>query len=511
MGLWSSKIHDIVKPNQHILAEPPSSPFAPHLRPLTEPSSSRYSLANLDHIEAWESDRYVTEGLLPALGPQNSTEPNRSILILANTAFATLRTRSTSIPRSQVILLAWANDIANHLAFHAAGPVRMLMWCPEKDATCILPRTIRHRTKLSLLLEMTCNIEEIVGSDELLSARQKKRDQVTELESGKRVAKLMEQSAVPTPPERETSLQKEIREAVGQSKIKGNEATGEAAPTQSRGWHEELETLKKKFKDAPKDSKGQYLILRRPKEKLDPSFIRFMELDRNFRSSQKKQGLIENLLQEQAEVDALDLQAHAPGLKEPQRTAAMTKLQQKKRQLQEHLDNTQRGNQEQFEFKKHDRKAYSSDPPLLMWDRRSAEPMKSYKEEFYPQKNLCLLDIQPRSPLPYPLTGSQFMFLRMLSTALWHNAGDNLAVLDRIAPGAFEAVTSQVPALADPTRGGERDILDLPISRLTPEMTQGLIKAWFDWPFKPNIGDLILKGSLVDDELPEDGAIPKNR
>ncbi|KAL8994576.1 MAG: hypothetical protein Q9169_005494 [Polycauliona sp. 2 TL-2023] len=514
IGLWSSKIHEIVKPRQHILAEPPSSPFRSQLKPLIEQTSSRYKLVDYDNVEAWEPDRYVAEGLLPPLDLQKSTEPNRSILFLANTAYAAPRSHTSPIARAHVKLLHWASDIANRATFHAGGPVRMLVWCPEKEATSILPRTLRHRSKLSLMLEMTCHIEEIVASDELISAKQKKRDPITELESGKRVATLMEESGDVVPPGRETSLHKQIREALDRSKSEGNKGTDDSTPTRTRGWHEELEYLRRKFKDMPKDSKGRFIIKGQPKEILeDTKFRRFLELERNSRHYQKVSGVIEGLLQEQAEIDALDLQAYDPKLKdESQRTATLATIQQKKQQLRKRLDDLKNpANRDEFKFFKHDRKAFSSNPPLLMWDHRRAEPLKSYKEEFYPQKNLCLLDVQPRSPLPYPLTSTQIMYLRMLTTALWHNGSDRLTVLDRIAPGAFDAVVSNVPALTDPARGGERDILDLPINRLTPEMAHGLTKAWLDWPFRPHLGDLILKGSFVDDDAGEDSAIPGGR
>ncbi|KAL8751908.1 MAG: hypothetical protein Q9199_006108 [Rusavskia elegans] len=513
IGLWSSKIHDIVKPRQHLLAEPPSSPFLRHLEPLVKEPSSRYKLLDWPQLEAWEPDRYVAEGLLPAFNAQDSTGPNRSILFLANTAFSAHRYSGSAIPRTHVKLLYWASDIANGATFHAGGPVRMLLWCPEKDSTSILPRTIRYRTKISLLMEMTCQIEEIVGSDESVSAKQPKRNQIVELDSGKRVAKLLEESGVSIPPGRETDLQKQVREAVGRSKSKGAGGEAEATSTRARGWHEELEDLREKFKDVPKGSKGRHILRKLPKKIVeDPKFARFLELERNFKHVQKQTTLIEGLLQEQAEIDALDLEAHAPDLTDPQRTAALDKLQQQKKQLQERLDNTKgHATRDEFEFFKHDRKAYSSNPPLLMWDHRRAEPLKAYKEEFYPERNLRLLDIQPRHPLPYPLTSAQLLFLRMLTTALWHNRGDNLTVLDRIAPGAFAAVTPKVPSLTDPTRGGERDILDLTIHRLTPEMAYGLTKAWFDWPLRPNLGDLIHRGSLVDDVQADEGALPRGR
>lgn len=455
----------------------------------------------------------MAEGLLPALNAHDSTEPNQSILFLANTAYSAHQYAGSSTPRTHLKLLCWASDIANGVTFHAGGPVRMLLWCPEKDVASILPRTIRNRTKLSLLMEMTCNIEEIVSSDELVSAKQKKRDQVVELDSAKRVAKLMGESGVSIPPERETTLQKQIKEVVGRSKSNSAGGETEATSTRARGWHEELEELGEKFKDVPTDSKGRYIMRRIPTKIVeDPQFARFLELTRNFKAGQKRTVLIEELLQQQAEVDALDLQAHAPDLKESERTTALAKAQQIRQQIEEKLEDTKgHATRDEFEFFKHDRKAFASNPPLLMWDHRRAEPLKAYKEEFYPEKPLSLLDVQPRHPLPYRLSGAQLLFFRMLTTALWQNRGDNLTALDRIAPGAFDAVTPNVSSLTDPTRGGERNILDLTIHRLTPEMAYGLTKAWFDWPLRPNLGDLIHRGSLVDDIQADEGIRPRGR
>ncbi|KAL8928428.1 MAG: hypothetical protein Q9172_000914 [Xanthocarpia lactea] len=505
IGLWSSKIHDIVQPRKHVLAEPPSSPFVPHLEQLTKTQSSRYQLVDWPQIEAWAPDRYVAEGLLPALDGRGSTEPNRSILVLANTALSALRQEQGRFPRTHLKLLHWASDMANTTAFHAGGPVRMLLWCPEKDANFIVPRTIRYRSKLSVLMEMICHVEEIVGSDESVFDRQKKRDQITELNSGKRVAKLMEDSGVTVPPGRETDLHKQVNEAISRSKSDDAGQGLEFTSIRARSWHEELEDLKEVFKDVElprvKTSSGRRILSHVPKEIIeDPRFARFLELDRNLKHVQKRTGLIEGLLQEQAQIDALDFQAHALDSKDPQRTAILAEIQQKKTQLQERLDNLKGQNtRNEFEFFKQDRKAYASNPPLLMWDHRSAEPMKAYKEEFHPAKNLCLLDIQPRHPSPYQFTGAELIFFQVLTTTLWHDGWDNLTALDRIAPGAFDAVTSKVPSLTDPTRGGERDLLDLPICRVTPEMAYGLTKAWLDWPLRPNLGDLLHRGSLIDD------------
>ncbi|KAL8725915.1 MAG: hypothetical protein Q9166_007043 [cf. Caloplaca sp. 2 TL-2023] len=502
IGLWSSKIHDIIKPRRHILAEPRSSPFVPHLESLIKEKDSRYHIVDWSSVDAWRPDRYVAEGLLPAFATQTSKEPNTSILVLANLAAPS--PKSITMNKSHIKLLDWASDISYGCNFHAGGPVRMLLWCPETETTPILPRTIRYRTKLSLTLEMMCHIEKIVGSVTPATKRLRKRDQTVELESGKHVAKVMEKAGVTVPLGRETEIHEQIQAALAQGESKDEAPT---ASIRARSWHKELEDLRERFKDVdiPRNKTGKRIIMERiPSEIVgSPEFARLLELERNLKHVQKRTGVIEELLQEQAKIDSLDIQAH--NSPPDTQAAAQAEIQDRKEKLQKRLGNL-RGHhiRDEYEFFKHDRKAYAQDPPLLMWDHRSADPLKSHEEEFYPAKAMSLLDIQPRHPLPYSMTGAQQTFFPLLAKTLWHNGRDNLKILDQIAPGAFDAVTSRVPSLRDPTRGGERDLRDLPIRRLTPEMVYGIITAWFDWPFRPDLADLIHRGNIAEEG--EDGS-----
>ncbi|KAL8700064.1 MAG: hypothetical protein Q9224_001131 [Gallowayella concinna] len=509
VGLWSSKIHDVVRPRKHILAEPSSSAFASALEPLIKQKDSRYHLVDWPQMDTWTPDRYVAEGLLPALHTHDPKKPNRSILILANTAVLTHKGHP---PKTLLKLMDWANDITSGSGFYVGGPVRVLLWCPEKDAIPVLPRTIRYRSKLSLLLEMTCHIEEIVGSRESVREKQTKRDQAVELESAKRVAKNMQKSGITVPLGRETDLHEQVQEALAQSESKDTTREMETTPIRARSWHQELQALRQKFKDVDLALyKGKRRMANAPPNIAeDPAYARFIELERNLKHVQKRTGVIEELLQEQSQIDALDLQAHDPNRKESQRTATLAEIQNRKEVLQERIENL--GSQtvrDEYEFFKHERKAYAQNPPLLMWDHRSADPLKASKEEFQPAKGLCLLDIEPRHPLPYPTTVPQRTSSPVLTTTLWQNRWGNLKVLDQIAPGAFDAVTPEVPSLRDPTRGGERDLRHLPICRLTPEMAHGLTKAWFEWPFRPNLAELIHKGSVYEGS-DDSGAMPRN-
>ncbi|KAL8801923.1 MAG: hypothetical protein Q9182_004157 [Xanthomendoza sp. 2 TL-2023] len=504
VGLWSSKIHDIVRPRKHILAEPSASAFASCLEPLIKQKDSRYHLLDWRQRDTWSPDRFVAEGLLPALNTHDPKEHNRSILILVNTAVARHKGQP---PKTLLKLLDWANDIMDGSGFYAGGPVRVLLWCPQKEANTVLPRTIQYRTKLSLLLEMTCDIEEIVGSRESIALKVKKRDPAVEMESANRVARQMQKSGVTIPPGRETELHKQVQEALAQSESEDITREMETAPMRARSWHMELQDLRQTFKGL---KQGNGPAKPPPGFRRDPAYYRFLVLDKHFKHFQKRAVLIEELLQDQSQIDALDLQAHDPSQKEPQRTAILAEIQNRQEKLRERLEN-QAGplGRGEFQFFKHERKAYAQDPPLLMWDHRSAEPLQAHKEEFYPAKHLCLLDIEPRHPLPYPMTLPERDLFLILTTQVWHNPRANLKVLDQIAPGAFDAVTPKVPSLRDPTRGGERDLLQLPIYRLTPEMAHGLTKAWSDWPFGPNLAELMHSNSF-NETLEAGTALGKN-
>lgn len=453
----------------------------------------------------WNPNRYIAEGLLPAFDTSKSHGPNRSILILANAAMSMFNNSlRRSAFKSHLLLLDWVYDIRRKSGFHAGGPVRMLLWCPQKDTTAILPRTILYRSKLSLALETTCHVEEIIGSDETARGKQRKRDQNVELMSEKRVAEHMHKSGIAVPAGRETELYRQVQEGKMHA---GEDDAGEIAPNSSvrtRGWHKELQDLQQRF-EANEFAKAEGMLRvdksKTPKRAtLTPPYARLVELERNIKHIRKRTNATEQLLQEQAEIDALDTQAFKLPQNDPQQHTLLQKIQERKEKLQDCVDNTTSPNvRKEFVYFKHDRKAFSQNPPLLMWDQRRANSLKAYDDEFYPPNGLCLLDIEPKHPLPFPQVAGEGDSFAMLLTALWQNRNDNLIALDQIAPGAFDALTPMVPALTDPGRGGERDIRDLPINRLTPEMMYGLTKAWIDWPFRPDLIDLLRKGKFDED------------
>ncbi|KAL8642267.1 MAG: hypothetical protein Q9228_001033 [Teloschistes exilis] len=505
IGLWSSKIHDVLQPRKHILIEPSGSPFLPRLQALVDQQDSRYHITEETGRNDWEPDRFVADGLLPPFPAAQPTAPNNEILMLVSGALSPLLTKTAQVPSFQRRLRQWCRDINSQSGFHANGPVRMLAWAPEKEKAAILPYTVLHRSLFSLELEMNCHIEKIVTS--AVVSRQQ-RDQSVELMSRQRVARRMQELGVKIPSGRQNDLRKDIQEVLAPPDDNETSPQVSTASLPARGWHDELQDLRQQFQaggfarsDAELPGKAEKKV---PKGAVKtPEYLRMIELERNLKFNTKRSGEIDIPLREQAGIDALDSQAHDPTLDEAKRLVTLQELQERKAKLKQYLELKSSRLRLDFEFYKQDRRAFARNPPLLMWDRRIAEPLRAYGEEFHPQRDMCLLDVEPCFPPPYPLTfAAQASFFQMLMTALFQNASDNLRTLDKIAPGAFDAITPKVPALRDPARGGERDLQDLPIRRLTPEMAHGLLLAWFEWPSKPELSYLLTYGAKMFTEAP---------
>lgn len=477
----------------------------PRLQELVDQQDSRYYIAEETGRDDWENpDRFVADGFLsPFPAAAQPTAPNNEILMLVSGALQPVVLESDRVPKFRLRLRQWCRDINSQSGFHANGPVRMLAWVPEKEKVAILPQTIIHRDKLSLDFEMNCHIEKIVTSDYV--SRQQ-RDKSVDLMSRQQVASRMQQLGIKVPPNRQIDPRKDVQEAIAPTDNNEPAPQVSTASLHARGWHDELQTLRQRFQAGEfarsnMDPPGK-AEKRLPKGRvLTPEWLRMVELERNLKKNAKRSGEVDDLLREQAEIDVLDSQAHDPTLDEAKRLVAMQELQERKEKLKQCLGLKPSRHRLDFEYYKQDRRAFAQNPPLLMWDRRSAEPLRAYGEEFYPQKDMCLLDIEPRFPPPYPLTSAgQASFFQSLMQTLFLNPADNLRALDKIAPGAFDAIIPKVPALSDPARGGERDIENLPIRRLTPEMAHGILLAWFEWPSKPELSYLLANGTRLISE-----------
>lgn len=138
-------------------------------------------------------------------------------------------------------------------------------------------------------------------------------------------------------------------------------------------------------------------------------------------------------------------------------------------------------------------------PPLLLWDRRTAEPLSVHEDEFYNPTKLVLLDFQPLSPNPYQITSAQSATFDLVVGGLLNHLNNTIYCLNSLAPGAANAIISRVSALQDPHKGGRYDLSDFRVRCFTPEMIYEIFQAWDNWLFKPQISEMVA-GSEAEDK-----------
>ena len=123
-----------------------------------------------------------------------------------------------------------------------------------------------------------------------------------------------------------------------------------------------------------------------------------------------------------------------------------------------------------------DRRAFRQDPPILLWDRREAEPLAVFEEDFFPQQEMCLLDFHPRSIWPV-FSGeniSNYDYFEFILGAFFINSNHSVIHgLKALAPGADEWIIPRCPSLINLTNGGLTDLNILSIRTLNQKHATG--------------------------------------
>lgn len=498
VGLWSSKLHDVLKPKSHILVEPKQSAYLPFLKPLLDVPGTRYILRDWTGLDQWQSDSYISEGLIPK--PESAIKPNgrnNSLLIVANLSYGLPKPSPKGTVTANLGILHYINQIRSNQNFQASGPVRMLMWMNDSDKMAILPRQIHHRRKLSVEIEMMCHVEEIVGGP--ASQIKIRREGYLDIESSKRVAKEMAKKNIQIPFYRQDGIQKKVQELL--KTADGNRTAAvekhmEAADTH-RNWHNDLIQMEQAFRAGKFHGLIEEPLSGRPRPKperdgKDSKQLRELrQLRLTFKAQKKHKDISDGFVQAQAGIESLESDIQNQTLNELQRQKKSNELKQLKETLKLQLESVPKAIREVFYSTYDNRKAFTQDPPLFMWDRRTAEPIIAQENEFWNPKTLALLDFEPRSPNHLPVALTRTDSFKLIMAALFANSSSTLYCLNSLAPGVAEAIAPNIPSLRDPRKGGLIDLSDLRVRCFTPKMVCEIAQAWENWPFKPTMTEMI--------------------
>jgi mitochondrial transcription factor 1 len=496
--LWSSKLHDFVKPRRHILVEPERELYNPFIEPLLSSSPSVYQHA-ASLAEVLDPETGLLHAIRKECHEDAASDLNASLLIVANATRRGVTGRRDDSNYAGAIgkhmLHTFYNSMFHHAqeSLHRYGRVRVLAWLPDDDKASVLPRTVASRGKQAVQWDLLANISEVAGGGSYQqSALSARRHYELDMESERVVMQRTFRNAVrdassrQPPPTRPVPASFNLDEA--------GLAAMHKSPNRPK-WTDELVDLEERYKMgdfAIKSKQGKRLrTLRNRRVTVYNSHRRAMDIAQRQRSLDRGHEVksTSDIPQDIPSGELRPRDGVADGLR-----TERGKLQREYMLLVDKCIDDQR--------------AFDHVPPVLAWDRREAEPLWAEKNEFYPSKTLALLDFQPRlteflSRLDTP--GKKLCFDHVTSMLLQHPGKSVAQGLEQMVHDGLDQFLQKVPSLRDPQQGGRPDLDDFRIRSLPVELLVDLALAWESWPFRPEIStpnvrlDRLGYGTFVDD------------
>lgn len=514
VGIWSSKLHDLLQPRTHILMEPDHQMYRPYLDKLEQAEGSKYKVIPKTgivwgHLNMAASKEYLPHQVEFPRNDPRLEKPNDSLLFVANLGYYPSKPYKGFASVSTLMIYQLLSAMRTHALFQKYGLVRMLIWLSDSEKNIILPRTISYRRKYTVEGELTCEtITEVAGAE---SPGVQMREHSLDIESSLAVQQKMEAANITTPPGRMSRLQQE-------GHVRAGTETFTDDVTYKRPYYAELEELERDFekgvfsqfvdeKDSPpRPTKGRGSR----SSQTTPEYYRLTRLRQRAAWDKRRDHKMELLLQEYESITAAQ---EALIKKEPEQSGDTAEsLTERLEEAMEELESWNNIEQAQFWLNVDNRRALRRDPPTLLWDRRPAEPLAVRPQEFFPKQEMCLLDFQPRSIWPILRDNNLHNYDYMeniLSSLLMTPTQSVQRGLNALAPGALEWLVAECPSLTDPAKGGNRNLEHLTVRSLTQEMLKEIMEAWMRWPFRPSRHEMIVRsGTVPFDPSEEDSQGP---
>ncbi len=517
---WSTKLHDHLKPRNHILMEP-DEVYNNHLT-LLEASDPTYKLIKKSGIIWNNLTKLITDGLLPSqvqrpFGDSELDKPNDTLLVTINIGYYPRRSYIGFASIAHLVMHQLFTAARAHSLFQSYGQVRMLVWVQDFEKRTFLPRSLKMRNKAAVEAETTVTyLHEICGADQDNDRYQ--RDQSVEIESALKVSQRMKDAGISTPPHRMSRLEEQIQ---------GLDPNSVGEMETWRNFHAEMDELEQKLmkKEVPilqAPDRVEYMedLNQHLKQRgwacpegylsyLTPEFKRWKELMYRHANRKATSERNERLCNAYKDMESRWLELKKSNDKEKEEK--MRGVEEEIEQWHEEVEGLNQMQLRDLNAKIADTKSIAQEPPVLQWDRRAFEPLITKNEEFWPRQPMALLDIMPKTIWPALQKNSlnDYDYYELLLSALFHLPTHSITSrLQALAPGADEWIIPRCPSFRDVESGGFADLEMLKIRNLNEKMLKECFESFMDWPFRPSKGRLLQAmgsqdvhdESAVDDE-----------
>lgn len=489
--LWSSKLHNLIRPRRHLLVEPDKDLYHRYLDPLLKATGSHYHHVPLDTRDYLFFDKIFGQDFLPE---QNKQEPtnysiprvNRTLLVTVN---VTPRERdlfgeTNFVAQSTHMSYAFLRSYLTRSVFNKYGLVRVLMWAPDFQAERFLPKSVSNRTKESLVAELATKVDMITCSQSSLDDDPRDYRLYLQNQNFVKAKMVEEQTLVPN------SRLSKMKEP-GFLDFKADESE---IPLALKNLTHKSDWIQKWLDLEDGLVRGDFSMKREKsptgKSKLCDKTKQLVLLRRKFGELSKERNDIMRLLdrrlplEDGKNLDSDELNKEAEAVdRDIQRLPRRRTNEAKLRTL---LD---------------DYRMFRDRHAGLQWSRRHAEPLTNMPDEFYPQESLSLVDFQPTPSILQKIDNQEKLAsVLFIFDRLFADRATSLPVaLENLAPDGLTYLLAEVPALEDWARSFRTSIADVRTRAIPTNLLLDLALAWHRWPFRPPM-DVIQRGLPLNEQ-----------
>lgn len=546
--LWSSKLHDFLKPKRHILMEPEMRYYGQFIRPLLDKPGStyRHSLLCGAHARSyWDNYKELLEDktMIPDRPKLETDDPNLRKLDTSTLFTGNLwrkypiKHMSRYVDHSSLILqhmtyAALTNDI-----FQRDGLVRMLWWAPDSAKTVVFPTNLRGKRSYDMNLQMGASITEVAGVSHLeTSGRNAKMDAPRAPEMDAFVAGCVRREmaergqVIPSGRDHLDGLKPTTKEDDAHARdsvFKTTCTTTDDLALAIGDYREHLiasDSLLHHLKTKQAGKRASNMPPSSFKDLCD-QHVRYQQSKDAIQSRPKDVYLHSSVAAGFRGVVAMDTMLRLVNLEANYAAVSETNPDPKTLSaLREEIlslgkkcdawteENVSVSMMKIIGYLLDDLISLEAQPPTLARDRRPFEPLQAHSHEFWPQYDLTLLDITPRLP-DLSSTGivdkveAAKACQEVLKIIYSAPSIPLTTALERVAPNAAKDLLPLVPEILDARKGGRMDPSRISVRMLSQEMMDGLIRAFLEWPFRPSSVDMALaqgEGESLDSGEYED-------
>ena len=540
-SVFSSKLHDFLQPKAHLLVEPEEFYFEPFIKPLLDRPGSKYH-----HIKPpapgpvyqWYNFRKSYAQIFKTLtnttttsNDVNSGKPNPNVLLIGNASrLCKLGGVKEAVnPFGIGILRDLSADALSHEMFNRDGQVRMLWWLPERYKHSVIPRHyIYDRSKVSAMIEMAYDVSEVAGVQSSAAIKdgsragytERSRPEVFDEINRQTVAERMQNTGLVLPKGRKflrLHPSKSARTASIEylSPLSNTAETSDGLRNQIKAFEARLDELSVWIRPGsigPQDRKARADALA---TRIYPQCTGHPQHDRPRLFNKDRIAIIADMA-----FRLVNIEAGFAKLKEGHVVdTSSNDLHDQIKSLKNELYDLAGSNAHMLAHVEDfvdDQLAFCSSSPLSMQDCRAYEPLKAETADFHPGHDMTLLDFMPRE---IDLSVPDLATRRECTTLTMDLLKNLFAMKTKSVPNALDTtigvnagrdLVKMVPEITDIRKGGRMDPNSLRVRGLTREMIEGLAKAFFEWPFRPENWQLTLAhGSRGETE--EEGKGQKKR